>query len=57
VDVDLVVFVVAAVMVLVAQALVLAASRPKGAAELAWVLVPAIGAIVLVVLAWRVVTG
>jgi hypothetical protein len=57
VDADLVVFVVAVVMVLAAQAVVLATSRPKGIAEAAWVLVPAIGVIVLVVLAWRVVAG
>jgi heme/copper-type cytochrome/quinol oxidase subunit 2 len=57
VDADLVVFVIALVLVLAAQAAVLATSRPKGALEIAWVLVPAIGLLVLVVLAWRVVTG
>jgi hypothetical protein len=57
VDVDLVVFVIAVVMVLAAQAVVLVTSRPKGFAEVAWTLVPAIGVILLVVLAWRVVAG
>lgn len=56
-DADLVVFVIALVLVLAAQAAVLATSRPKGGLELAWVLVPAIGVVVLVVLAWRVVAG
>jgi hypothetical protein len=57
VDVDRVVFVVAAVLVLAAQAVVVAGSRAKGAADAAWTLVPAVGVIVLVVLAWRVVAG
>ncbi len=56
-DADLVVFVIAAVLVLIAQAAVLFTARPKGPAETAWVLVPAIGVIVLVILAWRVVAG
>lgn len=56
-DADLVVFLIALVLVLAAQAVVLASSRPKGALEIAWVLVPAIGLLVLVVAAWRVVTG
>lgn len=59
VDADLVVFVIAAAVVVAAQALVVAFTRPRpaGPFETAWMLVPAIGVIVLVVLAWRVVAG
>jgi hypothetical protein len=59
VDADLVIFVIAAVVVVAAQALIVAFTRPRpsGLFDTAWVLVPAAGVIVLVVLAWRVVVG
>lgn len=53
------VFLIAAALIVAAQALIVAFTRPRpaGPLETVWMLVPAVGVIVLVVLAWRVVVG